>query len=370
MSEGVSSEDLEFMDRALDQAENALLISPPNPSVGAVLVKDGRIIGEGFTQKVGGPHAEVMALRDAFERGESVEGATAYVTLEPCSHYGRTPPCALALVNSRVRRVVAAILDPNPKVAGRGVRILEEAGVEVCVGVGEKRAREINKAFLKTMTTGLPWVRIKTATSMDGRTALPDGRSKWITGDAARADNQLLRARSGAVVTGIGTVEADDPLMNVRLEGAARQPIRVVVDAELKISPDARILHSEGGRVVVCCCRIDAAKAEVLEAAGAEVWVLADPAAADRVDLAALLRRLVDNGVIECHVEAGAGLSGAFMQAGLADEVVQYMAPCYFGDGMPPAKIPLPESPGAAERWTVYDLKILDNNVKLTLRRS
>lgn len=363
-------EDLVFMHRALDQAQKALMISPPNPSVGAVLVKDGRIIGEGFTQRVGGPHAEVMALRDAFERGESVEGATAYVTLEPCSHYGRTPPCALALINSRVKRVVAAILDPNPKVAGRGLRMLQEAGIEVSVGVAEERAREINKSFLKTMTTGLPWVRIKTATTMDGRTAFPDGRSKWITGESARYNNQLLRARSGAVITGIGTVEADDPQMNVRLENASRQPIRVVVDAELSISPKAKMLHSEGGKVVVACSRIDAGKARELEAAGAQVWLIPDESKPGRVDLEALLRKLVENGVIECHVEAGAGLNGAFMQAGLVDEVVQYIAPCYFGDGMPPARMPLPESPGAAERWTVYDLEVLDNNVKLTLRRS
>ena len=191
-----------WMDFALDEAKKAWRLSPPNPSVGAVIVKDGRLIGAGSTQQTGGPHAEIMALRDAEARGENVEGATVYVTLEPCSHWGRTPPCALALIQAKVARVVAATGDPNPKVCGRGLRMLEEAGVEVELGVREKEAKEVNVSFLARMTRGTPWVRVKTAVTLDGRTALPDGRSKWITGEAARADVQLWRGRSGAVVTG------------------------------------------------------------------------------------------------------------------------------------------------------------------------
>ncbi|WP_443743662.1 bifunctional diaminohydroxyphosphoribosylaminopyrimidine deaminase/5-amino-6-(5-phosphoribosylamino)uracil reductase RibD, partial [Sutterella sp.] len=239
-----------WMRLALDEAKKALRLSPPNPSVGAVIVREGRLVGAGFTQRTGGPHAEIMALRDAAARGESVEGATVYVTLEPCSHYGRTPPCALALIEAKVGRVVAATGDPNPKVHGRGLRMLEAAGIPTELGVLEAQAKEVNASFLTRMTRGTPWVRVKTAVTLDGRTALPDGRSKWITGEAARADGQLWRARAGAVLTGAGTVRADDPQMNVRLADQVRQPLRVVVDPRLETDPDAKILHSPGGPVL------------------------------------------------------------------------------------------------------------------------
>ena len=358
-----------WMDLALDEARKALLISPPNPSVGAVIVKDGRLIGSGHTQKTGGPHAEVMALRDAFERGESVEGATVYVTLEPCSHYGRTPPCALALINARVKRVVAATGDPNPQVHGRGLRMLAEAGIEVALGVRDAEAREVNASFMKRMTLRTPWVRVKTAVTLDGRTALSDGRSQWITGAEARADVQRWRARAGAVLTGAGTVAADDPQMNARLEGLERQPLRVVVDPRLETRPDAKILHSPGGKVLFVAVQDAPARREALEAAGGEVILMPDPVRPGRVDLAGLLAELAAREVNEVHVEAGPRLSGAFLDAGLADELLVFMAPCLFGPGLPLANVTPPESPGAAPRWRIHSVAPVGGDIRILLRR-
>lgn len=358
-----------WMDLALCEARKALSVSPPNPSVGAVIVRDGRLIGAGHTQRTGGPHAEVMALRSAFERGESVEGATVYVTLEPCSHYGRTPPCALALVGARVARVVSAVGDPNPKVHGRGLRMLEEAGIETRSGVREAEATEVNRSFLTRMTRGTPWVRVKTAVTLDGRTALPDGRSQWITGPDARADVQLWRARSGAVVTGVGTVIADDPQMNVRLPGQERQPLRVVVDPRLETPPSAKLFSSPGGRVVLVAAADNPERRAALEAAGAEVEVIPNAERPGRVDLAALMRRLAEREVNEVHVEAGPRLSGAFLDAGIADEMLFYIAPCLFGAGLAPADVALPASPGEAPRWRVADLARAGADVRILLRR-
>ena len=358
-----------WMDFALDEAKKAWRLSPPNPSVGAVIVKDGRLIGAGSTQQTGGPHAEIMALRDAEARGENVEGATVYVTLEPCSHWGRTPPCALALIQAKVARVVAATGDPNPKVCGRGLRMLEEAGVEVELGVREKEAKEVNVSFLARMTRGTPWVRVKTAVTLDGRTALPDGRSKWITGEAARADVQLWRGRSGAVVTGAGTVRADNPQMNVRLEDQIRQPLRVVVDPRLETSPQARILHSPGGRVLFVSAEEHRERRDALESAGAEVLRIPHPEIPGRVDLARLMVELARREVNEVHVEAGPRLTGAFIEAGLADELLVYMAPCLFGAGLPPAVIKEPQSPGEALRWHIHSLAPIGGDIRILLRR-
>lgn len=370
--EALRPEDERRMDLALEEARRAWRISPPNPSVGAVIVKDGRVIGTGHTQRTGGPHAEVMALRDAARRGESVAGATVYVTLEPCSHWGRTPPCALALIEARVGRVVAATGDPNPKVHGRGLRMLSDAGIAVSLGVRDAEAREVNAGFLKRMTEGRPWVRVKTATTLDGRTALADGRSKWITGEAARADVQLWRARSGAVLTGVGTVLADDPQMNVRLEDQERQPLRVVVDARLETPPSARILHSPGGAVLFVAADGTPEvrqRLKVLESAGAEVIFLPEADNAGRVDLAALLRELGRREVNEVHVEAGARLTGAFLEAGLADEVLLYMAPCFFGEGLPAASVRPPENPAAAFRWKFHSITPVGGDIRILLRR-
>ena len=292
-SKEFTEEDVCWMRLALAEAQKAKRISPPNPSVGAVIVRDGRLLGAGFTQQTGGPHAEVMAMRDVEARGETVEGATVYVTLEPCSHYGRTPPCALALIEHRAARVVVATGDPNPKVAGRGLRMLEEAGIAVTFGVLSDEAYETNLGFMTRMTRGTPWVRLKAATTLDGFIALSDGRSQWITGEAARADGHAWRAVAGAVLTGIGTVLADDPQMNVRLPGETvpRQPLRVVVDRHLETPTDAKLLTSPGGRVLIVTTSEGAshlARRSALEAAGAEVIVLDDAERVGYVDLGRL----------------------------------------------------------------------------------
>ena len=241
----MSFSDCSYMRRALELAKKARFNCPPNPAVGCVIVKDRRIIGEGFTQKTGEAHAEVMALRDAASRGESVEGATVYVTLEPCSHYGRTPPCALALKNAKVARVVAALKDPNPLVADKGLKMLEEAGVKVECGLEAEEAEEINRGFLKRQREGMPWVRTKMAMSVDGNTALANGKSQWITSEEARADGHFWRGISGAVLTGLGTVLADNPQMTARFEGVTRQPLKVVVDSNLSLNPDLKIVFED-----------------------------------------------------------------------------------------------------------------------------
>ncbi len=373
-AEAQADADVRYMRLALEEAKKAWRLSPPNPSVGAVIVKDGEVIGLGHTQQTGGPHAEIMALRDAAEKGASVEGATIYVTLEPCSHYGRTPPCAKALIEHRLGRVVAALKDPNPLVAGRGLRMLAEAGIEVECGVCEAEAREVNVSFLTRMTRGTPWVRVKSAVTLDGRTALPDGRSQWITGAQAREDGHFWRGRAGAVLTGIGTVLADNPQLNVRLPDQVRQPMRVVVDARLETPPDAAIIASPGGRTLIAAAAESgsspASRAEALRQAGAEVVRLPQADAPGRVDLKRLLLELASREVNEVHVEAGPRLSGAFIASGLADELLIYVAPCLFGAGLPPAVIPEPASPGEALRWRIADLARTGGDIRIICRRN
>ena len=360
-------DDEKWMALALEEAKKAWRISPPNPSVGAVIVKDGRVIGAGHTQQTGGPHGEIMALRNAFERGESVEGATIYVTLEPCSHYGRTPPCALALIENRLGRVVAAVRDPNPAVAGRGLRMLEEAGIEVTCGVLEREAWFANAGFFMRMTTGRPWVRLKCAATLDGRTAFDDGRSQWITGSAAREDTQLWRARAGAVVTGIGTVKADNPQMTVRLPDQKRFPLRVVADARMETPPEANILA--GGGTIIAAAEDIPDRRAALEAAGAEIWLIPDASHPGRVDLGKMLDKLGERQVNDVHLEAGAVLNGAFLDADLVDEIVLYTAPCLFGSGRPIAAVAEPASPGAARRWSVADVRQIGGDLRMILRR-
>ena len=360
-------DDEKWMALALEEAKKAWRISPPNPSVGAVIVKDGHVIGAGHTQQTGGPHGEIMALRNAFERGESVEGATIYVTLEPCSHYGRTPPCALALIENRLGRVVAAVRDPNPAVAGRGLRMLEEAGIEVTCGVLEREAWFANAGFLTRMTTGRPWVRLKCAATLDGRTAFDDGRSQWITGPAAREDTQLWRARAGAVVTGIGTVKADNPQMTVRLTDQKRFPLRVVADARMETPPEANILA--GGGTIIAAAEDIPERRAALEAAGAEIWLIPDASHPGRVDLGKMLDKLGERQVNDVHLEAGAVLNGAFLDANLVDEIVLYTAPCLFGSGRPIAAVAEPASPGEARRWSVADVRQIGGDLRMILRR-
>ena len=321
----MNAADSQWMAQALRLAERGLYTTSPNPRVGCVLVNKNKVVGEGWHVSAGEPHAEVHALRDA---GKLARGATAYVTLEPCSHHGRTPPCADALIAAGVSRVVAAMQDPNPLVAGQGLQKLRAAGIKVACGLMEGTARELNIGFVSRMTRGTPWVRSKVAASLDGRTALANGTSKWITGDAARRDVQHWRARSCAVLTGIGTVLADDPQLNVREIAGARQPLRLVLDRELRISPKAKILQD--GKALIYTASSDAATQQAIKACGAEVVVLAG--ADGKVDLPAVLHDLGKRGINEVLVEAGRTLNGALLKAGLVDELVLYLAPQLLGD--------------------------------------
>ena len=320
--------DWEYMARALALAKHGLYTTDPNPRVGCVLVRAGSIVGEGWHAFAGGPHAEIQALKAA---GEKAQGADCYVTLEPCCHHGRTPPCTEALISAGVRRVVVAMIDPNPKVAGQGLAKLKAAGIETVCGVLEKEARALNRGFVKRMRSGRPWVTAKLAASLDGRTATARGESRWITSDAARRDVHALRAASSAILTGIGTVLKDDPALTARLEAevAVLQPLRVVVDSKLRMPPTAKMLTL--GRTLVATVSEDQDLRARLQRAGAEVLVL-PPDATGRVDLAVLLEVLGRLEVNEVLVEAGPVLNGALAQAGLVDEWVVYLAPSLFGD--------------------------------------
>lgn len=325
--------DQSYMARALRLAERGLYTTDPNPRVGCVLVRDGSVVGEGWHARAGGPHAEAVALDQA---GADARGATAYVTLEPCCHHGRTPPCSDALIDAGIARVVVAMEDPNPRVAGNGVAQLQGAGIATEVGMLAAQAEALNAGFVMRMRRGRPLVRCKLAMSLDGRTAMADGESKWITGAAARADVHRLRARSSAVISGIGTVLADDPQLTVRLDadapaGGWRQPLRVILDPHLSTPPGARVLQCEGRTVIVTASDSRGAT-ERLQGAGAQVVRLAG--GPDSVDLQAMLEYLAsDEQVNEVLLETGATLSGAMLQAGLVDEIVLYVAPHIMGDG-------------------------------------
>ena len=318
-----ASDDRSFMARALALAERGLYTTTPNPRVGCVVVKDGSIVGEGWHARSGEAHAEQAALDDARSKGQDVRGATLYVTLEPCNRHGRTPPCVDAVIGAGIGRVVAAMLDPNPAQANGAAR-LRDAGVVVDVGLMESEATELNVGFVSRMTRGVPWVRSKIAASVDGRTALMNGDSRWITGPDARADGHAWRARACAIVTGVGTVLRDDPALTVREVATPRQPLRVVVDRDADTPVDARVFADGNALVVTAGSRNDRWPAGV--------ETLALPNAEGRVDLVALLRELARRGVNEVHVEAGAKLNGALITGGLVDELVVYLAPAVIGD--------------------------------------
>ena len=321
-----SAQDSVWMAQALRLAERGLYGTSPNPRVGCVLVRAGDVVGTGWHRCAGEPHAEVHALREA---GATAHGATAYVTLEPCSHHGRTPPCADALIEARVARVVVAAQDPNPQVAGEGIARLRAAGIAVESGLMETEARELNVGFFARMTRGMPWVRSKIAMSLDGRTALGNGKSQWITGDAARQDVQRWRARSCAVLTGINTVLPDDARLNVREIETSRQPLRVVLDSQLRIPLEARVLY-DGGNTLIYTALRNERKTALLQDLGATVTVMPD--GEGRVDLPAMLRDLAQRGCNEVLVESGSTLNGALLRAGLADELLLYLAPQLLGD--------------------------------------
>ena len=324
--------DADRLREALSLAQQSIGLSDPNPRVGCVIAApDGRVIGRGATQAAGQAHAEVMALRAAHEAGHALRGATVWVSLEPCAHHGRTPPCCDALIDAGVARVVVATGDPNPRVAGAGLARLRAAGIEVAIADGDvaAAARDLNIGFFSRIERGRPFVRLKSAASLDGRTALPDGRSQWITGEAARADGHVWRLRAGAILTGIGTALADDPRLTVRTPAATRQPLRVVLDSTLRLPPTARML-SEPGATLVVHTATDSAREAALRAAGAELLRLP----ADRpIDLDAVLAELARRDVNELHVEAGAVLGGALLRAGLVDELLIYLAPIVLGQG-------------------------------------
>ncbi len=319
------TDDVRAMALALQLAERGLYTTDPNPRVGCVIVKDGKRVGEGWHERAGEAHAEVHALRAA---GSAARGATAYVTLEPCCHHGRTPPCTDALIGAGIVRVVAAMPDPNPLVSGRGLDTLRRAGIVVDAGLMQTEAQALNPGFVRRMRDGRPFVRLKLAASLDGRTAMASGESKWITGGAARADVQRLRARSSAILTGIGTVREDDPSLTVRAFDIGRQPLRVVVDSDLSIAPTARVLAPPGSALVVGAAG-DGTRAGRLRQTGAEVQCLPRPDG--KVDLAALMASLAARGMNEVLVEAGPTLSGALLAAGLVDELVIYFAPHLMG---------------------------------------
>jgi diaminohydroxyphosphoribosylaminopyrimidine deaminase/5-amino-6-(5-phosphoribosylamino)uracil reductase len=355
-----SAEDHGHMARALRLAERGLYTTTPNPRVGCVIVRDGRVVGEGWHERAGGPHAEIIALRQA---GEAARGATVYVSLEPCSHHGRTPPCAEALIDARVGRVVAAMRDPYPQVAGRGIELLTLAGIPTEVGLMQTEAQALNVGFVSRVTRGRPWVRLKTAASLDGKTALLDGTSKWITGEAARADVHRWRARACALLTGVGTVLEDDPQMNVRGVDTPRQPLKVVLDSRLRTPPTARILA--GGALLVAA-HDDAPRRAALEAAGAEVILL--PGDDGRVDLAALMQALARRGVNELHVEAGATLNGALLAGGWVDEWLAYFAPVALGHAARGLFDLPPLTDMAARRdFQLQDVRRLGQDLRLTL---
>ncbi len=351
------------MTRAFELARRGLWTTDPNPRVGCVLAHGERIVGEGWHEFAGGPHAEVVALAAA---GEAARGATAWVTLEPCCHHGRTPPCSDALIAAGIGRVVYAMRDPNPRVAGGGAARLAAAGIAVEGGDFERESAELNPGFVSRMTRGRPWVTVKLAASLDGGTALPGGESRWITGEAAREDVQHLRARSSAVMTGSGTVLADDPRLDVRLPGASRQPLRVILDSQLRTPPAARIL-APPGRALVLCTELDDTRADALRAAGAEVALVAG--AEGKVDLEAALALLAARQVNELLVECGAGLAGALLTAGLVDELLLYLAPTLLGRGARPlADIEAPASMAERLEFAIVGREDVGGDLLLRLR--
>lgn len=364
--------DHQYMAKAIQLARNGLYTTQPNPCVGCVLVKNGQVVGEGFHYRAGEGHAEVNALAMA---GDKAKGATAYVTLEPCSHYGRTPPCARGLIDAGVIRVVSAMVDPNPEVAGRGIEMLSAAGIDASFGLLEAEAKALNPGFIKRMEQGLPFVRVKLASSLDGRTAMASGESQWITGAAARSDVQKLRAQSSVIVTGVESIIHDDSSLTVREDqlGLAdakqiveQQPLRVILDSSLR-TPKSANIFKQPGRTVVATCLSNNERIKELEAVGAEVVVL--PSDNGRVSLLALLKWLAANEQSnDVLVEAGATLAGACLQQGLVDELQLYMAMKLLGsDARPTFALPLTKMSEQIELKQI-DSRMLGNDLKLVLQ--
>ncbi len=367
------------MQRALRLAEQALWLTSPNPRVGCVITaSDGTVLGQGHTQRAGGPHAEIMALRDAAERGHSVQGATAWVTLEPCAHQGRTGPCCDALAAAGIGRVVSAMTDPNPQVAGQGMARLAAAGVQTETLPPTSdiaiKARELNIGFFRRMERGLPWVRMKMAASLDGQTALQNGQSQWITSAPARTDGHAWRARACAILTGIGTVLEDDPLLNVRGVDTPRQPHLVVVDSRLDMPLSAKLLGTQGTGEQARQIWIYTATTEHLDKRAAltarGVTVIDCPGLGGKVDLAAMLRDLARREINELHVEAGHKLNGSFIREGLVDEFLVYLAPQLLGPGQGLANLPALTELSGAVQLAFHAVDRIGPDLRLLLRRA
>ncbi|MEC5218028.1 diaminohydroxyphosphoribosylaminopyrimidine deaminase/5-amino-6-(5-phosphoribosylamino)uracil reductase [Actimicrobium sp. GrIS 1.19] len=358
------SDDTQGMTLALEWAAKGMFITAPNPRVGCIVVKHGVVIGAGHTQAAGQAHAEIAALADVAARGHDARGATLYVTLEPCSHHGRTPPCADALIRAGVARVVSAIADPNPLVAGAGLARLRAAGIAVTTDVMAHEALEMNIGFFTRMRTGKPWVRLKAAASLDGKTALDNGQSQWITSAAARDDGHAWRARACAVLTGIGTVKSDDPELTVRAIATPRQPRRIVVDSRLEIDPRARILQGEPLWIV--SARADPARESMLTALGHDVLCL--PNAHGKVDLPQLMLELGRRQINELHVEAGSKLNGSLIREKCVDELLLYLAPSLIGAGRGLFDLPALDNLAEQRRLAFHEIKQIGADVRILAR--
>jgi diaminohydroxyphosphoribosylaminopyrimidine deaminase/5-amino-6-(5-phosphoribosylamino)uracil reductase len=357
-----SDADREFMRQALDLASRGLYTTTPNPRVGCVIVRDSAVVGSGWHEKAGMPHAEVLALREA---GTRAKGATLYVNLEPCSHQGRTPPCVDAIIPAGIKRVVAAMRDPNPKVAGQGFAKLRAAGIEVESGLMEEEARELNIGFVARMTRGRPWVRMKVAASLDGRTALANGKSQWITGEAARADGHRWRARACAILTGHGTVRDDDPQLNVRGVDTPRQPLKIVVDSRFETPVSARLLKD--GKTLVAGAVDESERIAALKRAGADTVII--PNDRGKVELFKLMEELARRELNEIHVEGGHKLNGSLLQAGVVDELLVYLAPSVIGDsGRGMFELPELRELSQAKGLTIREVERVGRDIRVVAR--
>lgn len=360
-----SVSDVKWMQLALAQAQSVMHLTSPNPRVGCVIVQGDQAVAMGATQQAGGPHAEVMALAAARANNVDISTCTVYVTLEPCSHYGRTPPCVQALIQARPARVVVALLDPNPLVAGRGIRALQEAGIPVQTGVCADAALEQNPGFVSRMLREQAWIWLKLAGSLDGRSALLNGHSQWITGPEARRDGHIWRARSCVVLTGIGTVLADNPLLNVRGIDTPRQPIRAVVDTHLRLPVDAALLN--GDPVWVFTSTHNPVKAQLLSEKNVTV-IQVGRDVNGHADLTDVLAYIDQQDINEVHVEAGGLFSGAILQTGRVDQIISYVAPILLGPGQPIVALPELQQLDAARRFEFHDALRVGKDVRLLLR--
>jgi diaminohydroxyphosphoribosylaminopyrimidine deaminase/5-amino-6-(5-phosphoribosylamino)uracil reductase len=369
-----SAVDHQFMSQALAEAQKSLYLSSPNPRVGCVIVKDGQVIGRGYTQRVGGPHAEVQALADAKANGFEAEGSTVYVTLEPCNHTGRTPPCVDALIVAKPAMVIAAMSDPNPLVAGKGLERLRAAGMDVRSGLLEAEAEALNPGFISRMMRGLPWVRMKIASTLDGKTALPHGQSQWITGPIARADGHHWRAQACAILTGAGTVKEDNPTLNVRDVKTERQPWKIIIDSKLETPLDANVLKNvEQSGVILVCASLDSAvsqeKVKALENVGVQVIAMAN--AHGKVDLPKLFAYLAqERHMNEIHIEAGFKLNGSLLREDCVNELLLYYAPFFMGEGIGMANISPLTALAERKDWQLIDQEMLGPDLRVRLQKT